>query len=145
MERAEAAEVELLKSILHSLPPIRCAVIGVRVTGRPNPPTTTTTTITCPHIHSYDMGGWGMRRDCLLCSGSREKTSVVGAYELEEKSPYLPTEWFSVGVVGGYRGDPSTPARSRWPGRHCHLSPKKPACVTLESGCNPDCKSMRGA
>lgn len=38
MERAEAAEVELLKSIFHSLPPIRCAVIGVRVTGRPNPP-----------------------------------------------------------------------------------------------------------
>lgn len=144
MERAEAAEVELLKSILHSLPPIRCAVIGVRVTGRPNPHSPTPSPITCPHIHSYD-GRWWWGQDCLLCSGSWEKTSVVGAHELEEESPYVPTARFTVGAVGGYRGDPSTPTRSRWPGRHCHLSPKKPACVTLESGCYPDCKSMRGA
>lgn len=140
MERAEAAEMELLKSILHSLPPIRCAVIGVRVTGRPNLPPR-------PHhlpTHPFLQRGGGLR-DCLCCSGSREKTSAVGAYELEEKSPYLPTAQFSVGAVGGYRGDPSTPSRSRWPGRHCHLSPKKPACVTLESGCYPDCKSMWGA
>lgn len=53
MERAEAAEVELLRSILHSLPPIRCAVIGVRVTGRPNLP---------PHTHhlpTHPFQWWG--------------------------------------------------------------------------------------
>ncbi len=55
-------------------PPIYCAVIGVRVTGRLTPSSPTCLdTYTCPHIHLYYQ-----TRLCLLCSGSWGKRLWLG-------------------------------------------------------------------
>lgn len=131
MERAEAAEVELLKSILHSLPPIRCAVIGVRVTGRPNPPLPYT-----HHLPTHPFLRWRMGGAETVLRFPGENIYSWGLV-LEEESPYLPTARFSVGAAGGYRGDPSTATRSRWLGRHCHLLPKKTCTCHTRVGVLP--------
>lgn len=123
MERAEAAEADLLKSIFHFVSTVCCEVIGVRVTGKAEAPSSPTCQHT--HIHLHSQTGF-----CLLCSGSWGKRLGTGRKQEQHKPSFTDGDAISTGAVGGYQGDSSTSTPSRWPAWHCHSSPKTCMCHT---------------
>lgn len=109
MGRAEAAKVELVKSIFHFVfTNMLCSDWGQsdRQESPPQPPTPLSVfkhTHACPHTHLYCQS-----RLRLLCSGSRVKTPVVRVYTQEEHKPsFTDGHAFSTGALGGYHGDSS--------------------------------------
>lgn len=122
-------------------PPICCVVIGVRVTGRMTSSSPIClNTYTCPHTHLHCQ-----TRLCILCSGSWGKRLWLGITKKKNTSPHLQTgtqslqeQWEVTKVILQLQ---------RSPDGLCGIviCRQKPACVALDSGCYPECKSKWSA
>lgn len=104
-------------------PPICCAVIGVRVTGRMTPSSLIRLNTYMPTHPSL------LSEQTVFCVQVPRKMAADRAYKWEEhKASFTNGDAISTGAVGGYQGDSSTSVLPRWPLCHCHLSLKTHMC-----------------